>query len=146
MPRIHLSGSLSSNDQTQVEGVLELGMSLSGVLSDGLDLVGDLTTAIEMAGALPVPVTLSGNLNSSDPAGALPIAVTLAGALSTGIALAGALSVPLTLRGRLRPQQSGSWQVVGSPGDVWPAALSPTRNSATLTPSLTSATARMVEA
>ena len=60
--RILLHGALSSADETQLEGVLELGFTLAGELSDERDLVGDLTTGIELAGALPISFSLSGLL------------------------------------------------------------------------------------
>jgi hypothetical protein len=144
--RLILSGALSSNDLTELEGVLELGVSLSGVLEDERDLVGDLTTAIEMAGSLPVSLSLAGEFTSADPAGVLAMSISLAGALTTGIELAGALQISFSLGGLLKHTPSGILETVARPGEQYATAADETANRTGLTASRNSTEPRMVEA
>lgn len=146
MPRVLLRAALQSADGSILEAEpLEVSVGLSATeLIDEQDLTADLTTAIEMAAALSVPVSLAANLGPPELAAALPVSAGLTADLTTAIAMSAALPVSVSLQGRIRSVQSGTWAPRSSPGDLFTATLTPSRNRASLQPSTNSAEADMV--
>lgn len=144
MPRLQLHGVLSSSDDTQLEGVAEMGLSLAGEVQDQADLIGSLTTSITMAGGLALSLTLLGAMGTGEFYGALSASLSLAGALSTEIRLAGVMPLQLDLGGVVRAIPTGDWEPTGAPDESWPHELMPTANRSIMTPTRNRSEARMV--
>ena len=145
MPRLILSGELSSADQTRLDGLLEFALVLSGELSEQPDLSGELTTAIKLSGSLPMSLSLAGDFWSADVAGSLPMSLNLSGELATGIALSGSLPMSVALSGRLRHTPSGDLDAVARPGEAFAHALAATANGSVSTASANGTAPSMVE-